>query len=102
MPKVAFHPNLGSDLLEAVAWLDEQLGYLDPGNHLIDVFSEATNHVGQFPTIYRKVYKEFRHMVLHPFKHLLYYRIDGETIVIVLLIHGAQDPEYIRKQLDSR
>lgn len=90
------------DLDEAVGWLIEKSGDPALGTSLRRLFSSETRWIQRNALVPRIVYKRFRKVVLRPFKYLLFYRIHRNTVVIVLMVHGARDPRFIREQLRVR
>ncbi len=95
-------PEAYDDLDQAISWFYHHTD--DPNLNLRfrALFKEEANAILRDPEIHSMVYKKFRHVVLHPFKYLLFYRITSEEVVIVLLVHGARNPRYVQKQLNLR
>ena len=54
------------------------------------------------PALPRKVYKDFRRVLLRRFPYFLYFRIDGDTTVFFLLFHCARHPKGLRGELRER
>jgi plasmid stabilization system protein ParE len=89
-----------ADLREAVDWYD--LHNFEIGSRLIAEFHVCVQKVTAQPLLYHPVYKEFRRVLLKPFPYLLYFRLDGETVVVMLLLHAARNPRLVRSLLDQR
>jgi plasmid stabilization system protein ParE len=89
-----------SDMREAVDWYDLRDDEL--GDRLENEFYAALSKIAAHPLMHQSVYKEFRRVLLKPFPYLLYYRLDGGTVVVVLLFHAARNPHRARNLLDHR
>lgn len=88
------------DLREASRWYeDEQEGL---GQRLHDTFFQALSVAGRTPEIFLKAHGEFRRILLKRFPYALYFRLHEDTVVFVLLFHGARDPRELRRALRER
>ena len=54
------------------------------------------------PLIYRKIYRDFRRVLLARFPYVLYFLLERDAVVIFLLIHGARDPALTHRLLRER
>ena len=56
----------------------------------------------EFPTAYPVDYRDARRILVERFPYCLYYRAQGDAIVVVACMHAARDPETRRKRLRGR
>jgi hypothetical protein len=97
---VRLRRELLDEVSEAYGWYDERAAGL--GDEFLSVFYAGIAMVQREPTLLRTVYLDFRRILLRRFPFLLYYRIEHETIVFVLLFHCARDPKVMRRELRKR
>ena len=88
------------DVRDANAWYEGEVEGL--GRRFQEAFFQAVAAAAENPEIYFKAYGEFRRVLLKRFPYALYFRVHGETVVFVLLFHGARQPEKLREQLRRR
>jgi plasmid stabilization system protein ParE len=98
--RVRLRPELLDDVSEAYAWYEERANGL--GDEFLRAFYAAIARIQRNPTLFRKAYSEFRRLFLRRFPFFLYYRIEDETIVFILLFHCARNPRIIRRELRNR
>lgn len=51
------------------------------------------------PFLYQEVETDIRRAVTHTFPYLVFYAFDEQTVQILAVIHGSQDPAYINERL---
>lgn len=51
------------------------------------------------PFLYQEVETDIRRAVTHTIPHLVFYTFDEQTVQILAVIHGSQDPAYINERL---
>jgi plasmid stabilization system protein ParE len=93
-------PELVEDVHQAFIWYEVAATGL--GHDLLRSYSAAVAAAQRPPLIYRKVYGDFRRVLLQRFPYVLYFRLEREAVVIFLLIHGARDPSLAQGLLRDR
>ena len=93
-------PELVEDAHEAFLWYESAATGL--GHELLRSYFVAIAALHRQPLMYRKVYHDFRRVLLGRFPYALYYRVECDTVVVFLLIHGARDPALVRHSLRQR
>jgi plasmid stabilization system protein ParE len=93
-------PELVDDAHEAFVWYETAATGL--GHEFLRSYFIALASVQRQPLLHRKVYQRFRRILLERFPYVLYFQVDQDSIVILLLIHGARDPVLIRRSLRNR
>jgi len=93
-------PELVEDVHEAFVWYEAAATGL--GHEFLRSYFVAVAAAQREPLIHRKVYQDFRRVLLDRFPYLLYFRIEGDRVVVFLLIHGSRNPALIRYPLRTR
>ncbi|MDB6023495.1 MAG: plasmid stabilization system protein [Pedosphaera sp.] len=93
-------PELVEDAHEAFVWYEGAATGL--GHDFLRSYFVAVAAAEREPFLYRKIFRDFRRVLLDRFPYVLYFRIEGSSVVIFLLIHGARDPALIRRSLRDR
>jgi len=101
MKELRFLPEILDDLTTAADWYEEVAG-TDLAKRFIDNFYSALPDLARNAEIHRKVYAEFRRILLPPFPYKIYFRVTAEAVVITLIIHGTRDPQLIEELLNQR
>ena len=95
-----FRPELVDDAAEAFHWYEEKADGL--GQELLRSYYAAVAAVEQNPEIFLKVHSDFRRVLLQRFPYALYFRIEQNVIVFVLLFPCVRNPQLLRKKLSGR
>ena len=93
--------EVAGDISEATGWYDRE-GYEGLGDRFTATFYAYVEHLRQNGEIYRRVYSEYRRLLLRPFSYTLYFRYHEEILVVVLVAHAARDPRRVRRMLRER
>gem|GEM_PF-574698 len=99
--KISILPEVVDDVERAAIWYDEN-GCPGLGDRFIEAFYAYLPHLSEQGEIHRKIYSDFRKIVLRPFPYFLFYRVHEKTIVITLVIGAMRKPSRIRQHLRSR
>ena len=95
-----FRPELVDDAAEAFHWYEEIAEGL--GHELLQNYYAAIAAVERDPEIFLKAHSDFRRILLQRFPYALYFRVEKNVIVFVLLFPCARNPRLLRKQLRGR
>ena len=89
MPSVRFLPEAVEDLLESQRWYRQR----DPALALdfADAFAAAVERIRRDPRSFPLIHGQFRRLVLKRFPYAVYFREQGDGILVIAL-HGRQDP----------
>jgi plasmid stabilization system protein ParE len=91
---VIFLEEAEQELLEAVLYYDKQAQGL--GKKFADEVYQATTNISDFPLINQKLTDDIR-LKRYPFSVL--YRIDGQDIIVIALMHLKRKPFYWQNRL---
>ncbi len=62
---------------------------------------QAFDRILPNPFLYQEVEADIRRAVTHTFPYLVFYTFDEQTLQILAVIHGSQDPAYINERLGA-
>jgi plasmid stabilization system protein ParE len=71
------------------------------GLRYLDEIEAAFDRVTSNPFHYQEVEPDIRRAVVHTFPYLVFYTFDEESVHVLAVIHGAQDPAYINERLGA-
>jgi toxin ParE1/3/4 len=89
-------PQAEEDIQQAVFWYQTEKEGL--GSDFLAVLSEQLQLIEQHPYQYAVRYKDLRAAVLRKFPYLIYYRIAGQTIRVLAVLHAKQNPGTAHKR----
>lgn len=91
MLPVIFRPLADADAVAAKAWY---AGYSpEAADRFVDALAEVVSLISEYPQAFQLVAGEIRRAVLRRFPYAVYYRSTTDA-VIVLAVHGRQDPAH--------
>jgi plasmid stabilization system protein ParE len=85
-----------AELVEARDWFDAQRSGL--GQEFVMEVDLTLSEVHARPESFPAVYGEKRRAIVHRFPYGVLFRIVGDTIVILGIIHGRRNPESWRRR----
>jgi plasmid stabilization system protein ParE len=83
-------PEAEADLAEAKRWYERQREGL--GADFLLCVEEALEKTRRHPELYPVVYQDIRRAVLRRFPYAIFYRLVGQQIVVIGVLHGRRDP----------
>lgn len=78
------------DLADAALWYEAQSPGL--GHQFLDEVLAAFNTIAEMPLACQIVYRNSRRFLIHRFPFGIYYRIDGDIIIVVAIMHSSRNP----------
>lgn len=90
-------PEALEELVAAVNWLNgERAGLGDELAELVDATARRLCHMPYLGSIIRSTagVTEHRRTVLRPFRYCIIYRIRGDTLQVVAIMHTSRKPGY--------
>ena len=88
---VRLRPEAEHDLSSAAAWYERQQYQL--GQEFLDEFMKVRRTLAESPLIYAVVYRQTHRAVLNRFPFGVYFRVEGDEVVIVAVMHGSRHPK---------
>ena len=97
---IRFLPEVEEDLFSGFSWYEDKARGL--GEEFLRIFYASSNSLTRNALIYKKVYGDFRRLILRRFPYAIYFVIDNNEIIVIGLFHCARDPKNVRKNLSTR
>lgn len=88
-----------ADLLDGYLSYEEKQEGL--GCRFLDEIELVFDRILPNPFLYQEVETDIRRAVPHTFPYLVFYTFAEQTVQILAVIHGSQDPAYINKRLGA-
>lgn len=88
-----------ADLLDGYRSYEEKQRGL--GLRYLDEIEATFDRIASNPFHCQEVEPDIRRAVVHIFPYLVSYTFDEESVHVLVVIHGAQDPAYINERLDA-
>jgi plasmid stabilization system protein ParE len=83
-------PAAAADTEEAYLWYEKQRVGL--GEEFLAAVDSLLGEIVAHPTTYPVIYREARRALLHRFPYAVFFRVYGETVVVLACMHGRRDP----------
>ncbi|MDP1797391.1 MAG: type II toxin-antitoxin system RelE/ParE family toxin [Planctomycetaceae bacterium] len=83
-------PEAEGDLAEGRDWYDARQDGL--GTAFLTVVDEVLEHICQSPALYATSYKSVRRVRMKRFPYVVYYRIIGQGVEVLAVLHGSRGP----------
>ncbi len=87
---VYLRPEAEQDIEEAANWYEKQSTGL--GNEFLDEILVTLERVAELPSLYPSIHRNAQRALTHRFPFGIYYRVEGEQIVVVAVMHGSRSP----------
>lgn len=78
------------DLTDASLWYEAQCPGL--GHQFLDEVLAVFSSISKMPLSCQIVHRNTRRALVHRFPFGIYYRVEGDTIVVVAVMHGSRNP----------
>jgi plasmid stabilization system protein ParE len=78
------------DLKSVAAWYERQKYQL--GQEFLDELMKVRRTLSESPLMYAAVYRQTHRAVFKRFPFGVYYRVEGDEVVIVAIMHGSRHP----------
>jgi plasmid stabilization system protein ParE len=92
-------PAAEADILDGYRSYEEKQSGL--GYRFLDEIEKALARIAPNPFQYQEVEPDIRRAVVHIFPYLVFYTFDQDSVHVLAVIHGAQDPAYIKSRLGA-
>jgi plasmid stabilization system protein ParE len=91
MRQLLVRPAAAADIEGAYRWYEQRRVGL--GEEFLAAVDAKLGEVVARPSAYAVVYREARRALLHRFPYAIFFRIFGETVIVVACMHGRRDPQ---------
>ena len=96
MKDVVLRPAAAADVEEAYRWYEERRAGL--GEEFLASFETTLNSCLANPNLYPVLHRDTRRALLKRFPYGLYYRVQGERLIVVACFHAKRDPATLRRR----
>ena len=79
-----------ADVEEAYWWYQRQRAGL--GEEFLEAVDAILRDIATHPKAYPVIHRETRRALLRRFPYAIFFRVYGETIIVVACMHGRRDP----------
>jgi plasmid stabilization system protein ParE len=87
--RVSIRPEAKADLQDARNWYEERCAGL--GDEFLAAAAEALLRMETDPERFPLYYRGFRRVLTRRFPYKIFFRIEGEAVIVFRILHGAQD-----------
>lgn len=95
-----FLPQVEMDVRNGRTWYERKSAGL--GAEFLRVFYACAGELIRDPQVYPRVHGDFRRRLMRRFPYAIYFRVQGEFVVVFGLFHCARDPRRLRRELGDR
>jgi hypothetical protein len=85
------------DAALGVKWYDEQKEGL--GDLFIEYLDNTLEKIGNYPTTYKKIYRQVRQAAMQKFPYVILFKIVDKVITVHCIFHTSQNPKKKIKKL---
>jgi plasmid stabilization system protein ParE len=94
--EVVFRPEAETEVLDVQQWYASRRDGL--GEEFGNAVDAAVGRIAENSLAFPRVHGETRRAVLTRFPYAVYFRIASDRLVVVLAVHGRQDPSRWQKR----
>ncbi len=88
---IVLRPEAQADLLAARNWYEQQRTGL--GDTFAEAVEQILSWIEAMPEMYAVVAWDVRRGKLRRFPYVVYYRVLGDRIEVIAILHGSRDPQ---------
>ncbi len=97
--RLVIRPRAETDLREAPDWYESQRTGL--GMEFIAEIEAALQSLVRDPQRHTVYYRGFRRVFMHRFPYKLFYRLEGNRVIIFRILHARRDHPRLLRSADS-
>jgi plasmid stabilization system protein ParE len=85
-----------NDLADASSWYQQQQSGL--GHEFLDEVLSVLHAIQDRPHSYPIIYREFHRAIIHRFPFCIFYKFQGDQIVVFAVLHASRNPQTWRER----
>jgi toxin ParE1/3/4 len=89
--------NAREDIREAAQWYSIQKPGLE--DEFLESLYLSVRYLTENPYHYQQYFRQVRSVVLKRFPYRVVYKIEGNALIILAVLHTSRNPKLIRKRL---
>ena len=97
--RIVFRPAARHDFSEAFAWYEEQRAGL--GGRFEAAVEAILERIAESPEAFPGVHRDVRRALLRRFPYGVFYRLRGDTVHILAIMHGRRNPSLWQSRADA-
>ena len=90
-------PEAEQDLAEAFQWYEGQRAGL--GRDFLLHVQAGFQFVERTPLVFSERYHGVRQHLIKRFPYKIFYKVQDQTVVILAVVYGGRDPDWVKKRL---
>lgn len=94
--RVDFGEHVERETAEAAEWYDEHESGL--GGAILDTIEAVIDRIAETPLAFPLVHGQTRRALVRRFPYAVYFRLHGEHVVILAVMHSSRDPDQWRSR----
>ncbi|GJL50459.1 MAG: toxin, RelE family protein [Nitrospirales bacterium] len=91
-------PEAERDLSEAFRWYEGQRKGL--GHDFLLQIDAGFRFLERTPLVFPEMYRRIRRHLIKRFPYKIYYTVEQNTVVILAIVYGGRNPQWLRNRLD--
>ena len=95
--RVNIREDAEADIEEAAVWYEQQ--YEGLGVEFLDEVLFSLETITDNPYLFAEIHRQTRRVMINRFPFGIYYRIKGELVIVVAVMHGSRDPKLWRQRI---
>lgn len=95
--RLKYHPEARAEVVEAARYYEEEVAGL--GARFLNDWDRAIEVILESPMRWPVVEDEIRRYTMARFPYAIYYRLEGESLRILVAKHHSRHPDYWRDRL---
>lgn len=99
LSKIRFHPDVLDEIKSSYIWYQEQT--LGLGDDYLNELESSYQAIIELPDTWPRFANKFRRFLLSKFPYSVVYRISGDTVFVVAVMHNSRKPGYWRKRIGN-
>lgn len=85
-----FHAAARAEFIDAAAWYEAQRPGL--GAEFIEEIDRCVQRAAVDPQSHPRIHRDLRRVVARRFPYCVYFRAEGEAIIVMAVFHASRDP----------
>ena len=98
--RVSFSVGARRDILVAVRWFSDNAP--DQAQRFVEDARKTSEGLTDFPEAHPVLRQGARRVALGTFKYNLWYKVRGETVWIIAVVHQHRGPGYLDRRIGER
>jgi plasmid stabilization system protein ParE len=94
--QVILRPAAAADIEDAISWYERQRR--DLGGEFLEAVNAALKVIAQKPRLAPLAQRQTHRFLLRRFPYAIYYRIEGDLVLVVACMHGRRSPRRWRSR----